>query len=68
MDSFLHNHQAALDSQRENDAIRDILEDGVYIPIQMIKLSVWRTMKNYITNSTDDEVTVASVLHDFGYD
>ena len=27
MDSFLHNHQAALDSQREAQAIRDIYGD-----------------------------------------
>ena len=27
MDSFLHNHQAALDSQREAQAIRDIYSD-----------------------------------------
>ena len=29
-DSFLHNHQAALDSQRENDAIRDLEDAGIY--------------------------------------
>ncbi len=27
MDSFLHNHQSALDSQREDDAIRDLEEE-----------------------------------------
>ena len=27
MDSFLHNHQAALDSQREAQSIRDIYGD-----------------------------------------
>ena len=30
MDSFLHNHQAALDSQREDDAIRDLEDAGIY--------------------------------------
>jgi len=30
MDSFLHNHQAALDSQREDDAIKDLQDSGVY--------------------------------------
>jgi len=30
MDSFLHNHQSALDSQREDDAIRDLQDAGVY--------------------------------------
>ena len=30
MDSFLHNHQSALDSQREDDAIRDLEDGGIY--------------------------------------
>mgnify|MGYP003135278267 CR=1 FL=1 len=30
MDSFLHNHQAALDSQREDDAIQDLQDAGIY--------------------------------------
>jgi hypothetical protein len=30
MDSFLHNHQSALDSQREDDAINDLKNGGVY--------------------------------------
>ena len=30
MDSFLHNHQSALDSQREDDAIRDLQNSGIY--------------------------------------
>tara|TARA_R100000388_G_scaffold68552_1_gene49578 strand:- start:6 stop:203 length:198 start_codon:yes stop_codon:yes gene_type:complete len=29
-DSFMHNHQAALDSQRENDAIQYLQDCGVY--------------------------------------
>ena len=29
-DSFMHNHQSALDSQRENDAIRDLEDAGIY--------------------------------------
>jgi len=29
-DSFLHNHQSALDSQREDDAIRDLEDTGIY--------------------------------------
>ena len=29
-DSFLHNHQSALDSQREDDAIQDLEDAGVY--------------------------------------
>ena len=30
MDSFLHNHQSALDSQREDDAIQYLQDTGVY--------------------------------------
>ena len=29
-DSFLHNHQSALDSQREDDAIQYLQDCGVY--------------------------------------
>lgn len=29
-DSFLHNHQSALDSQREDDAIQNLEDAGVY--------------------------------------
>jgi len=30
MDSFLHNHQSALDSQREYDAIKNLKDSGTY--------------------------------------
>tara|TARA_B100000123_G_scaffold249760_1_gene208198 strand:- start:225 stop:350 length:126 start_codon:yes stop_codon:yes gene_type:complete len=30
MDSFMQNHQSALDSQREDDAIRDLEDAGIY--------------------------------------
>jgi len=29
-DSFMHYHQSALDSQREDDAIRDLQDAGIY--------------------------------------
>ena len=29
-DSFMHNHQSALDSQREDDAIQYLEDTGVY--------------------------------------
>ena len=29
-DSFLHFHQSALDNQREDDAIRDLEDAGIY--------------------------------------
>ena len=30
MDSFMYNHQSALDSQREDDAIQYLQDTGVY--------------------------------------
>lgn len=30
MDSFLHNHQSALDSQMEDNAIQDLQDAGIY--------------------------------------
>ena len=30
MDSFMHNHQSALDNQREDDAIQYLQDSGVY--------------------------------------
>ena len=30
MDSFLHNHQSALDSQMEDNAIQDLEDAGIY--------------------------------------
>ena len=29
-DSFMHNHQSALDSQREDKAIQDLEDAGIY--------------------------------------
>ena len=29
-DSFMHNHQSALDNQREDDAIQDLEDAGIY--------------------------------------
>ena len=30
MDSFMHNHQSALDSQMEDKAIQDLEDAGIY--------------------------------------
>ena len=30
MDSFMHKHQSALDNQREDDAINDLKNGGIY--------------------------------------
>ena len=29
-DSFMHYHQSALDNQREDDAIKDLKDGGIY--------------------------------------
>ncbi len=40
MDSFLQNHQSALDSQREDDAIQYLQDTGVYPdPNKLINLT-----------------------------
>ncbi len=44
-DSFLHNHQSALDNQREDDAIQYLQDCGVY-PDPDDKFFLWRLMMN----------------------
>ena len=57
-DSFLHNHQSALDSQREDDAIRDLEDAGIYPDPD----------DNYYPPETDDdyEPTDDEVMSSFG--
>ena len=59
-DSFLHNHQAALDSQREDDAIRDLKDAGIYPDPDE---------ENYPSETDDDdhyEPTDDEVMSSFG--
>ena len=51
-DSFLHNHQSALDNQREDDAIRDLEDAGIYPDPDNEEISV--DDDDY--EPTDDEV------------
>ena len=51
-DLFLHNHQAALDSQREDDAIKDLQDSGIYPDPDNEEISV--DDDDY--EPTDDEV------------
>ena len=53
MDSFLHNHQSALDSQREDDAIQYLQDTGVTL-ILMINNFLWRLI---MINLTEDQLT-----------
>ena len=41
-DSFMHNHQSALDSQREDDAIQYLQDTGGLPWILMINFFLWR--------------------------
>ena len=57
-DSFLHNHQSALDSQREDDAIRDLEDAGIYPDPDI---------DNYPPETDDDyEPTDDEVMSSFG--
>ena len=54
-DSFLHNHQFALDSQRENDAIRDLQDSGIYPdPDEEICPTGDPLIENVVLNVLDD--------------
>jgi hypothetical protein len=57
-DSFLHNHQSALDSQREDDAIQYLHDAGVYPDPDI---------DNYPPETDDDyEPTDDEVMSSFG--
>ena len=57
-DSFLHNHQSALDSQREDDAIQYLEDCGVYPDPDI---------DNYPPETDDDyEPTDDEVMSSFG--
>ena len=57
-DSFMHNHQAALDSQREDDAIQYLQDSGVYPDPDE---------ENYPSETDDDyEPTDDEVMSSFG--
>ena len=62
-DSFMHNHQAALDSQREDDAIRDLEDAGIYPDPKYIKVGdLVQTTQEYNSLCT----TSGKVIEDFG--
>ena len=56
-DSFLHNHQSALDSQREDDAIKDLQDSGIYPDPDDEEISV---------DDNDYEPTDFEMLSSFG--
>ena len=62
-DSFLHNHQSALDSQREDDAIQYLQDIGVYPDPKDIKVGdLVQTTQEYNSLCT----TSGKVIEDFG--
>ena len=62
-DSFLHNHQSALDSQREDDAIQYLQDIGVYPDPKDIKVGdLVKTTQEYNSLCT----TSGKVIEVFG--
>ena len=62
-DSFMHNHQSALDSQREDDAIQYLQDIGVYPDPKDIKVGdLVQTTQEYNSLCT----TSGKVIEDFG--
>ena len=62
-DSFMHNHQSALDSQREDDAIQYLQDTGVYPDPKDIKVGdLVKTTQEYNCLCT----TSGKVIEDFG--
>ena len=62
-DSFLHNHQSALDSQREDDAIQYLQDIGVYPDPKDIKVGdLVQTTQEYNSLS----ITSGKVIEDLG--
>ena len=60
-DSFLHNHQSALDNQREDDAIQYLQDCGVYPdPLEDI------VEDDFFPMETDYEPTDDEVKSSFG--
>ncbi len=59
MDSFLHNHQAALDSQREAQAIRDVFgdEDDKYF-FREVESKRFRKFKTIGQNKIPQEISI----------
>ena len=66
MDSFLHNHQSALDSQREDDAIRDLQDSGIYPDPNIQESLPYEKEAEDFYNSEDYEPTDDEVMSSFG--
>ena len=66
MDSFLYFHQSALDSQREDDAIRDLEDAGIYPDPNIQESLPYEKEAEDFYNSEDYEPTDDEVMSSFG--
>ena len=71
MDSFLHNHQSALDSQREDDAIHDLENAGIYpdpendaVLENLYEEAYVELCQKYITLTEDEENALIQLATD----
>ena len=75
-DSFMHNHQSALDSQREDDAIQYLEDCGVYpdpniqesLPYEKEAIEFYDSVEDdtFYPMETDYEPTDDEVMSSFG--
>ena len=65
-DSFMHNHQSALDSQREDDAIRDLEDAGIYPDPNIQESLPHEKEAEDVYNSEDYEPTDLEMQQSFG--
>ena len=75
-DSFMYYHQSALDSQREDDAIKDLQDSGVYpdpniqesLPYEKEAIEFYDSVEDdtFYPMETDYEPTDDEVMSSFG--
>ena len=65
-DSFMHNHQSALDNQREDKAIQDLQDAGIYPDPNIQESLPYEKEAEDFYNSEDYEPTDEEMLSSFG--
>ena len=66
MDSFMQNHQSALDNQREDNAIQDLQDAGIYPDPNIQESLPYEKEAEDFYNSEDYEPTDEEMLSSFG--
>ena len=66
MDSFMQNHQSALDSQREDNAIQDLEDAGIYPDSNIQESLPYEKEAEDFYNSEDYEPTDEEMMSSFG--